>query len=107
MTWMEVINRDFRELGICREDATDRARWKRLIGPVNIAVGWLMKVWYRLTQVDLDMCRQLHVVLFVVMYNTIIQPNVSFLACINVHIIAYHISWSFHFLSFTMSYQGL
>ena len=35
MTWMEVINRDFRELGIRKEDAADRARWKKLIGPVN------------------------------------------------------------------------
>ena len=35
MTWMEVINRDLRELGICKEDAADRARWKRLIGRVD------------------------------------------------------------------------
>jgi len=32
MTWMEVINRDLRELGLCKEDAADRARWRRLIG---------------------------------------------------------------------------
>ena len=32
---MEVINRDFRELGICKQDAADKARWKRLIGPTD------------------------------------------------------------------------
>ena len=35
MTWMEVINRDLRELGMSNEDAADKARWKRLIGPVD------------------------------------------------------------------------
>ena len=34
-TWVEVINRDLRELGICKEGAAHRARWKRLIGPVD------------------------------------------------------------------------
>ena len=35
MTWMEVINRDLRELSICKEDVADRAGWKMLIGPVD------------------------------------------------------------------------
>jgi len=35
MTWMEVINRDLRELGICKERAADRTRWKRLVGPAG------------------------------------------------------------------------
>ena len=35
MTWMEVINTDLGEFGICKEDAADRVRWKRLIGPVG------------------------------------------------------------------------
>jgi len=35
MTWMEVINRDLRELGLCKQDAADRVRWRRLIGPVD------------------------------------------------------------------------
>ena len=36
MTWMEVISRDFRELGICKENAADRVKWKRLIGPMVV-----------------------------------------------------------------------
>ena len=35
ITWMEVISRDLRKLGLCKEDAADRARWKRLIGRVD------------------------------------------------------------------------
>ena len=36
MTWMEIVSSgDLRDLGICKEDATDRAWWKRLIGPVD------------------------------------------------------------------------
>jgi len=31
MTWMEVINKDLKALGICKEDAVNRARWRRLI----------------------------------------------------------------------------
>ena len=35
MTWMEMISGDLRELGICLEDA---ARWKRLIGFVDMGM---------------------------------------------------------------------
>jgi len=31
MTWMEVIIRDLKDLRIGKEDAADRARWRRLI----------------------------------------------------------------------------
>ena len=41
MTWMEVINRDLRDLIVCKENAADRARWKRLIGRLDMAC-WMV-----------------------------------------------------------------
>ena len=32
MTWSQVVERDMRECGLKREDATDRERWRRLLG---------------------------------------------------------------------------
>ena len=32
------VYRDFKELGICKEDAADKARWKRLIRPVEMGM---------------------------------------------------------------------
>jgi len=34
MTWMEVINKDLKELGICKKDTVDRTRWRRIISVV-------------------------------------------------------------------------
>ena len=63
MSWMEAINGDVRELGIYKEYAADRARWRKLIGHVDRGMldGW-WRSGNRLTQVDLGTCQKLHVV---------------------------------------------
>ena len=33
MTWMKVINRDLRELGICKEDAADKSEVEEVDWP--------------------------------------------------------------------------
>jgi len=47
MSWIEVINRDMKELGrpICKENAIVRARWRRLILSIGLHGGLPAPFW--------------------------------------------------------------
>jgi len=56
MTWLEMVNKDLKELGICKVNVLDRTRCKqlickgsvsRLLGSCSLVMnGWCQLNWY-------------------------------------------------------------